>query len=188
MTPDNAEECPIDQLTQVLETAQADDSQGLAATDRLLQTYPRDARLHFLRGSLLAGLKRYDEARQAMGAAVEIAPAYAIARFQLGLLELTSGDAVASEATWAPLQTLPEDNSLRLFSSGLGYLIRDDWAPAIALLKEGIARNSENPALSRDMQMMIDEAQKKLDEQGQAAEPTSAAQLLLQQYGKETKH
>jgi len=188
MVPDeHTDECPEDLLSEVMATAQASDEDGLAATDQALRTHAGDARLHFLRGSLLAGLKRYDEARQAMGRAVQIAPTFAVARFQLGLLELTSGQAEAAEATWGPLQDLPEHHYLRLFAAGLGRLIRDDFPGTIALLMEGIENNDENLPLNRDMQMMIAEAQKKLDEAA-GEEPSSAAQLLLQRFGKDTRH
>jgi len=191
MMPDEqTNECPAERLGHAMAAAQVDNGQGLDAVDELLGLYGGDARLHFLRGSLLAGLKRYEEAQTAMRTSIEIAPAFAIARYQLGLLQLTSGDATAAETTWAPLQELPSDNYMRLFASGLCHLARDDFAGAIALLKEGISRNQENPMMNSDMQMMITEAQKKLDEQGAAPEPefTSAAQLLLQQSGKGTKH
>ena len=79
---------------------------GLAATDAALADYPADPRLLFLRGSLLAGLQRYDEARAAIAGAVELAPEFAIARFQLGFLQLTSGAAREAETTWAPLRRL----------------------------------------------------------------------------------
>lgn len=181
------QECPQDRLSDLIAEASASDEQGLSATEALLRDYALDPRLHFLRGSLLASLKQYPEARQAMHRAIEIAPGYAIARFQAGLLELTSGEPAAAESTWAPLQDLPSDNPLRLFATGLNHLARDEFDSAIALLTQGIALNTENLPLNRDMQMVISEAQQKLGDQP-PEEPTSATDLLLRQFGKDTRH
>jgi tetratricopeptide (TPR) repeat protein len=182
------DECPEERLSQVLQVAASDDARGLKALDELLAEYPNDGRLHFLQGSLLAGAQRYPEAREAMARAVEVAPGFALARFQYGLLELTSGNAVAAQDILLPLETLPTDHHLRLFASGLNRLMRDEFAATIEQLEHGIAQNTENLPLNRDMQMLIDECRKKLDEQAAEPEVTSAAQLLLNQFGKGTKH
>lgn len=179
-------ECPDERLSEALQLAGRDDARGLGAVDQLLAVYPADGRLHFLRGSLLAGLKRYDEARGAMARATELAPSFALARFQYGLLELTSGNAAAAQEIWLPLQTLPTDHYLRIFATGLNHLIRDEFAATIERLGEGIARNAENTILNRDMQLLIEECRNKLDERT-SDEPISAAHLLLR-YGRDTKH
>lgn len=183
-------EAPPERLSAALEAAQANDARGLSAVEGLLVSYPGDPRLQFLRGSLLAGLRRYPEAKEAMAAAVSLAPDYAIARFQLGLLELTSGEPAAALSTWGPLQMLPPDNPLHLFAAGLTHMIRDEWAETIAKLEKGIEGNSEILPLNRDMQMVISECQRKLEGGGTepGGEPVSAVQQLLQQFGKGTKH
>ena len=190
-----APECPPELLSEALEAMRTDDVDGLRRLDALIERYGLDARLHFLRGSLLAGLKRYGEAHAAMARAVEVAPGYALARFQLGFLELTSGDSAAADATWRPLQDIDPDNPLGHLVRGLQHLARDEFEPAIAALSAGMARNADNPALNADMQLIIDELKAKLggqgDQSGQGgeAEPTSSAQLLLQQQAaKPTKH
>ncbi|HEX8669688.1 MAG TPA: hypothetical protein VF727_15085 [Allosphingosinicella sp.] len=187
------ESCPQADLAAALEALGRDDAAGLAAVEALAVRYPRDARLHFLAGSVMAGQQRYGEARDRMGRAVALVPGYAVARFQLGLLELSSGDAAAAEAVWLPLEKRPEDDALRLFAAGLRYLARDEFEEAVAHLRRGIANNDEHPLISRDMQMVIDEAEAKRAEAGAAAEPEaapiSATHLLLQQYAaKSTKH
>ncbi|MGE5566078.1 MAG: tetratricopeptide repeat protein [Parcubacteria group bacterium] len=182
------DECPAERLSQVLQVARGNDAAGLEALDALLGEYPNDGRLHFLQGSLLAGAKRYPEARAAMAKAVEAAPGFALARFQYGLLELTSGNAAIAQDILLPLATLPADHYLRTFASGLNHLIRDEFAATIERLEEGIAQNTENAPLNRDMQMLIDECRNKLGEQAAEPEVTSAAQLLLNQFGKSTKH
>jgi Flp pilus assembly protein TadD len=181
--------CPADLLAEAIETTRRDDAEGLRRVEVLARDYPRDARLHFLLGSLLAGLGRYGEAHAAMRAAVEIAPGYAIARFQLGFLELTSGDAAAAEATWRPLLELPPTDPLRLFAGGLGHLARDEFAAATDLLAQGMARNTDNPAMNADMQLLIDRMRETQADQARRDEPISVAHLLLRQYvDKSTRH
>lgn len=196
------QECPQDLLVETLEVASRDDDLGLERIDALLRDYDGDGRLHFLKGSLLAGLKRYDEAMTAMTRAVEVAPGYAVARFQLGFLKLTSGDAMGAAQTWLPLETdLPPEEPLRLFATGLTLLAQDQFETAIEVLRAGIARNTVNPAMNGDMQLIIDEALVKIAERDAAKaveaaagsadeeEPTSAVDMLLRQYGERpTKH
>ena len=186
---DDAKECPPDKLSSAIEAARDDDRRGLKEIELLLETFPHDARLHFLRGSLLASQQHYGEARKAMQEAIDIAPDFAVARFQLGFLELTSGDAAAAENTWAPLDQLAPDNPLRLFCIGLRHLIRDEFGATVETLTEGMALNTENPALNGDMQLIIDKARELIRAQGEGEEPTSSAHLLLQQYSaKNTRH
>ena len=182
-------ECPANLISGAVSAVGKDQIRGLAQIESLVLDYPYDARLHFLRGSLLAGLQRYGEAHEAMSRAVKIAPQYAVARFQLGFLELTSGDPAAAEVTWSPLQDLSPDDALRIFVLGLNHLIRDEFGQAIDVLTEGIAKNVENPTISNDMQLIIEKAGEALGAQQSTDEPISSAHLLLQQYAsKMTKH
>ena len=127
--------------------------------------YPDDPRLHFLRGSILAGIGRPIEALPALQARRSRSrPISPIARFQLGFFQLTSGEAADALATWGPLALLPDGHYLRT--------VRDRADPpdprriraTIAQLRAGIAANEENPPLNRDMQLII--------EQGRAKSPT----------------
>ena len=156
--------------------------EGVESVEAALSSCPADPRLHFLHGSVLAGDRRYPEARAAIGCAVELAPDYAIARFQLGFLEFTSGEPDLANRTWEPLATLPTDHALRRFADGLMRLPADDIEGAVALLRQGIEANDENPALNRDMQMLIDELLR-TQPPSPAEEPMSETQLLLRQLG-----
>jgi tetratricopeptide (TPR) repeat protein len=148
--------CAEDALQNVVAVAQADSSRGVELIDQLLTDYPDDPRLHFVRGSLLVELKRHIEAYSAMSRAVEIAPGFEIARFQLGLFELTSGEADRAISTWVPLKELPPQHYLNLFVRGLEHLIADRFEQCIAALRAGIASNAENQPLNRDMELIID--------------------------------
>lgn len=189
--------CPDEAMAELLATLQRDDDAGLILLDRLLITYPHDARLYFLQGSVLAGLQKYAEGREAMAKAVDIAPHYELARFQLGFLEFTSGMPNEAASTWAPFAELPEDAAFRLLSQGLNALGSDDFAECDRLLRLGMAANHEHPMVNGDMQLILDEIAGKIakpeDGQNTVEEPASAAHLLLQQFelrdsANKTKH
>lgn len=147
--------CPDGPLTELLALAGENELAALARLAALLGDHPEDPRLHFLRGSLLAAQQRYEQGRAAMMRAVALAPGYDIARFQLGLLELSSGDAEAADATLQPLAEAGEESALSLFALGLRHLARDNFDRAEALLRRGIELNAEHPLVSRDMELVL---------------------------------
>lgn len=101
-------------------------------------------------------LERTDQAEGAYILALQRAPNFAIARFQLGLLQFTSGRPAAAMATWAPLEALTENEPLLLFKRGLEALGRDQFQDAQRWLLAGIGANTVNEPLNRDMRMVID--------------------------------
>jgi tetratricopeptide (TPR) repeat protein len=180
--------CGDDEIRQLLAAMASDASDELALAERLIDAYPDDARLHFLRGSLLAGAGRPIEAHASLSHAVALAPDFALARFQLGFFELTSGEAARAVATWEPLDSLPADHHLAHFVVGLRYLIQDRFPEAIVALQAGIAVNDENLPLNRDMQLIIDKCAGLAGAQPAAPAEASATSLLLNQFGRGTTH
>lgn len=177
--------CGDDELQRLMQSMQVNDADELQLADLLIADFPEDPRLHFLRGSILASIGRPIEALPALRQAVELAPDFDIARFQLGFFQLTSGEAANALSTWGPLALLGETHYLRCFVAGLTHLIRDEFAPAIEQLRAGIAANAENPPLNRDMQLIIDQANALLAGTGKPSEEertASAASLLLSQF------
>lgn len=149
--------CGDAELQELMIAMQSDEMDELQRADRLVSQHPDDPRLHFLRGSILASIGRPIEAMAALKQAVELAPDFAIARFQLGFFQLTSGEAANALSTWGPLALLPETHYLRKFVAGLTHLIRDEFSQAIEQLRQGIAVNEENPPLNNDMQLIINQ-------------------------------
>jgi hypothetical protein len=189
--------CPDDLVSAVLAILQHDDEAGLQQIAQHLLQYPADPRLHFLAGSVFAGLQRYEEGRRSMQNAIDIAPGYELARFQLGFLELTSGFPEQAATTWAPFEKLPADAPFRLLSSGLNCLAADDFAECTRLLGAGMQANNEHPLINGDMQLILDEIADKTQPDGAQAEPAaeaaSATHMLLQQFelkdsANKTKH
>lgn len=183
--------CPGDTVDALVTQLRHDDDGGLATLGELLVSWPLDPRLHFLQGSVLAGLQRYDEGRRAMARAVEIAPDYALARFQLGFLDLTSGRALDAVAVWTPLVNLPEDEPLRLLAEGLINLASDRFSEARRLLARGMELNTAVPLINTDMQLILDRIADLPDATPPPEDippppisentPASAVDLLLQQ-------
>lgn len=178
--------CPDEPMTEVVQLLQRSDDEGLIQIALLLGQYPNDPRLHFLKGSVLAGMQRYGEGRAAMQQAVAIAPGYELARFQLGFLELTSGMAHDAIATWGPFAALPEDAPFRLLSAGLTCLAQDDFAECDRLLRRGMEANREHPLINGDMQLILDEIAGKIPQMPEPSAatpaPSSAVHQLLQQF------
>lgn len=148
----------------------------------LIGAFPEDARLHFLLGSALIGEGRHIEAHASLSRAVALAPDFAIARFQLGLFQLTSGEAANALETWGRLDLLPDGHYLRKFVDGLRALIRDDFEGAVAGLRQGIVLNQENPPLNHDMQMLIDKCLEALASSDEEKAVTSETALILSQF------
>ncbi|WP_324740476.1 hypothetical protein U8326_11660 [Tsuneonella sp. CC-YZS046] len=177
------------EIAALLESIRGDDADDLAQAERLLARFPDDPRLHFLRGSILAGRQRPIEAHVSLARAVELAPEFHIARYQLGFFELTSGEADKALSTWGPLLRLPQTHHLRLFVEGLTHLVRDEFAEAIDSMKAGMAANTENPPLNNDIALLVAECEKLVgqsDEGGGDAEredsDLSATSLMLGQF------
>lgn len=174
-------------LVRAIETGERD---TLERVDELIEEFPEDARLYFLRGSLLASDGQLIEAYQSLTRSVELNPDFAIARFQLGFFQLTSGEASAALDTWGRLDGLEDGHYLRQFVDGLRCLIRDDFAGAIENLQAGIASNSDNPPLSRDMQLIIDQCRtlSSATPEDSGAEVSETSLLLGRHSGWNLKH
>jgi tetratricopeptide (TPR) repeat protein len=179
-----ASDAEIAALVETISGADADDDGAVRA---LLVRYPDDPRLHFMLGSVLAGRGLAIEAHSAMSRAVELAPAFALARYQLGFFELTSGEPERALSTWGPLLVAPSNNYLRVFVEGMTHLIRDEFAEAIEKFQAGIALNHENPPMNADIQLLVAEC-RRLQDRGPASgagddEEVSATALLLGRFG-----
>jgi len=171
--------CDAERIQQILMIAGQDAALGVQAIDGALVEFPDDPRLHFLKGSLLIGLRRHIAAHTELTRAVEIDPEYAIARFQLGFFELTSGEADTARTTLAPLLDLPDGHYLRHFAQGLDSLVRDQFDECIASLRAGQRANRENEPLNRDMALIIEKCQGLATPPESAFDEISATSLLL---------
>ncbi|MES2934652.1 MAG: tetratricopeptide repeat protein, partial [Pseudomonadota bacterium] len=138
-------------------------SASTAANSDAAITYLREAvsrldataEMHFLLGSEYAQIKLYSDAIAQMEAAIAIDPSQALVRFQLGLLWLTSGNAVQAEQVLLPLEALGNNSPFSYFGCGLCHLMRDQFEDAKVCLYQGIALNTQNLPLNADMRRII---------------------------------
>lgn len=152
-------------VAELLNQSQAASARGDAALSlALLQEAGRrpdaNGAVFFMLASESAQQGLMEQARDQMAKAVALAPGFALARFQWGLMHLTGGDAAMALQIWAPLgELLPEGHPqayLKRFHEGMQYLIGDQFQPAVEALRAGIAMNHENPPLNADMARIID--------------------------------
>jgi tetratricopeptide (TPR) repeat protein len=158
---------------------------------RAAEEHTRDPRPLLLLAGQLMRAGQTDRAEAAYMFALQREPAFAIARFQLGLLQLTSGRPAAAMATWAQLEALPEGEPLRTFKQGLEAMAQDRFEDAQRLLLAGIAANTTNEPLNRDMRMVIERMQQmgflKSGADGQggpAREEQGKGHVLVSKYGR----
>lgn len=173
-------------LMQRLQAPHLDPQQAIGLLADAAEEHPEDARPLLLLAAEYMELRDLDRAEAAYVAALLRAPAFPIARFQLGLLQFTSGRPVVALTTWAPLAALPDGDPLRLFTAAFECLARNDFGPARTLLLEGIAANTSNPPLNNDMRMLL----QRIDEQQASLAPGDAGpapdgdHFLVSAYGK----
>lgn len=132
-----------------------DPDAALSLLERVTALAPGAAVAHLLTAGELAQAGRYEEAEAAFARALLADPGMHIARFQLGLLQFTSGNAAVALLTWQPLTELGEQHALSLFARGFAALAGDDMQEATRLFQAGITANTENAPLNTDIRMVL---------------------------------
>ena len=114
---------------------------------------------HFLIASEYAALGDVANAEAAFANAVLLAPDMPLARYQLGLLQFSSGRAALGLVTWQPLlnpsQAGPIDQALVCFVRGYAALAQNDFDLAVSHFEAGVTIDTGNPALVNDARKVI---------------------------------
>lgn len=147
---------------------------------------------HFLMGAEYAALGRIDEAEAGFSTAVLLAPGLPVARYQLGLLQFSSGRVPAAFLTWQPLVEGDPDTALCQWIKGFAALARDEFSAARSHFKLGLQLNTDNPPMSADIQRVIAEIDQLMASSENSPAPTpefadgadegDAAHVLLSNY------
>jgi hypothetical protein len=116
---------------------------------------PGEGMPHFLMASEHAADGRIEAAERAFANAVLLAPAFHLARYQLGLLQFSSERAGAALVTWQPLLDLPGGQALGHFVRGFAALARDGFEVALQQFQQGLACSEAQPALAADIERVI---------------------------------
>jgi tetratricopeptide (TPR) repeat protein len=147
----------------------------------------RNAKVRFLLGAEHAQIGLFARAADEMTAALKIDPGLVPARFQLGLLYLVHARVEEAAAVWNDLDSLPESDPYLHFKRGLEALARDDFATCKESLERGLALNTSNPPLNKDMQKILDDIAARTGGQPQPAASEESAHVLLSAYERQ-KH
>lgn len=174
-----------------LAASQANDGErALELFAQASRACPGSAVPHFLAGSEYAALGQVDKAEVALANAVLLAPAFHIARYQLGLLQFSSGRSAVALVTWTPLFELDEAQALGHFVKGFAALAQDEFAQAKSCFEAGLVRNTGNAALSQDIEKVLHGIDAAIAPSASPAQPEApergeaAAHILLSNYGK----
>jgi tetratricopeptide (TPR) repeat protein len=131
------------------------DDDALRLLQRAAERDPKDGNPHHLRGAILASQGEPEKAIEAMTQALALDPLLTGARFQLGLLHLTSGHVAEAQSVWQSFDELDERHSFRLFKTGMLHLAKDEFEDCIALLEEGISLCGSE-SINNDMRRVIE--------------------------------
>ena len=131
------------------------DDDALRLLSRAIEANPKDGTPHHLRGAILASRGQMRDAIEAMTQALARSPQLSGARFQLGMLHFTSGNVVAAQSVWQAFDALDAHDPLRLFTTGMLHLAKDEFADCIALLEQGIALCGVE-SINKDMRRVIE--------------------------------
>ena len=152
---------------------------------------------HFLLASEYAAAGDYASAEACFAQTVLLAPAFHIARYQLGLLQFSSGRCHVAMITWAPLRMLPPDQPFPRLVDAFTALMSEHYLDARAQFTAAIPL-AVNVGLEADIRKLIS----RLDEQmgsekafgttGGSTEtevqPESPNHVLLSNYAGKTFH
>jgi len=116
---------------------------------------PSAALPQFMLGAEFAAMGDMGQAETALANATRLAPDFPMARYQLGLLQFSSGRAAVALLTWQPLLELPPSDPLPHFVNGFAALAQDRFDEALAHYENGLALNTTNAALSSDIEKVI---------------------------------
>lgn len=161
--------------------------QAIALLKRAIEADPGNAKAYHLLGAEHAQIGMFERAIEDMRRALELDAGQSAARFQLGLLLLTSRQPQAAEEVWRGLEPLGADHFYVLFKTGLLHLARDEFAQCVRCLQAGIAANTALAPLNVDMQRILDQAQALMAGQAGAdatapGDEPAANHLLLNAY------
>lgn len=172
MRQDYCDDETLNRLAQMMASA---DSSASNMIDTLLGRYPNDPRLGFLHASLLVSSGQLVAAHAAFARTLQLAPDFALARYQYGFFLLTSGEVDRALEVWGPLDQLPDGNYLRHALEGMRSLVRDDFASMHRHFSLAIQTNTENEPLNHDLRLLMTQISAATQAHAAEAEPLGSS-------------
>jgi len=143
-------------MSSGMSASQANDgAQAIEWFQKASAADPGAALPQFLLGAEFAALGDMGQAETAFANATLLAPGFPMARYQLGLLQFSSGRAGVGLLTWQPLLELPDTDPLPHFVRGFAALAQDRFEEALEHYRRGLELNTTNSALSGDIEKVI---------------------------------
>lgn len=133
------------------------DADAVVMLKTLLEREPGHVFGRYLLAAQYAQMGLRDRAEAGFRAVVAEAPDFSIARFQLGQLLLTKGDAEQAKQTFQPL-TAGAD-ALGAYARAMLALTGEDMQTAVRELQAGLGLTQDIPALAGDMQRLLEQLQ-----------------------------
>lgn len=158
--------------------------EALACFARAGEVAPASGVPHFLIGSEHAAAGDMESAEAALARAVLLAPDFALARYQLGLLQFTSRRAAVALLTWQPLLSLAATDPLLHFVRGFEALGRASFREALQHYREGLACHEINQGLASDIERVVEAVGKLAAAPAAEAQDEAGVHVLLSSYGK----
>lgn len=146
---------------------------------------------HFLLGSEYAAQGEMEKAEAAFANAVLLDPQLHIARYQLGLLQFSSGRAAAALVTWQPITELQGEQGMADFVRGFAAMAQENLDEARSHFASGLAAPDVNPAVASDIHKVIagmDSLSKPAQSEASAAAAEPFAHVLVSTYDKYRLH
>ncbi|WP_395686425.1 hypothetical protein [Caenimonas koreensis] len=164
-------------LTRAVRASRAgNESEAMSLFEQACATGPGHPLPSFLYGSELASLGRIEQAESAFANAVLCDPGFNTARYQLGLLQFSSGRAAAALVSWQPLLVLADTNPMLHFVYGFAALARNEYSAARTHFHEGLALPNNNGPMIDDIRLVLarmDEEAASTGEPATHAEPAA---------------
>ena len=169
-----------------------DEESEVAKLRRAVVHDPGNANLRYLLGAEMAQAKDYEGAVLELSAALALNPTLDMARFQLGLLQLTLGQVEQMKIVLAPFEDAADDAPLKHFKRGLEALVIDDFTTCLTSLRRGIELNHENEALNHDMSLVASKVAAIVAEataqQSRGEQSANVVRTDFSLYGDSTRH
>lgn len=151
-------------LAQGLAASQAGQSeQAIQLWQQASAHVPHAGMPHFLIGSEYAAQGQISAAENAFANAVLLAPALLLARYQLGLLLMSTERMATALVVWQPLLTIGEADpiapALAQFVRGHAALAQNNPTQAVAHFNAGIELNTTHAPVSDDIRKLIQRVQ-----------------------------
>lgn len=135
----------------------ARDEDAVVLLKVLVNRTPAHSLGHYLLAAQHAQFGLFERAESEFRRAAELAPEFAMARFQLGQLLLVKGDAEGAVSQFNAVGG--DDPALYAYAEGLSALAMQQAAAALSALRRGLALPQTVAALTGDMQRLADQLQ-----------------------------